>query len=166
MFRQLNFENCTALIRLLSFCLVLDMSGNPINVLGPNFFGGFPAIRYLYLENIVNKTNLAVHEKAFETNIYIQKLDLSNNNMLQIPREIFENNRAIQILNMKGNSLSSFPSLESMRELQQIDFSDNLLDGLKASTFKRNSQIKVRNNHLRVKKQNTLIIHNFTASHY
>ena len=119
------------------------MSGNPINVLGPNFFGGFPNVRYLYLEHIVNDSNLAVHERAFETNSHIQKLDLSNNFMLRIPFKIFENNRAIQILNMNGNRLSVIPNLEFMKELQRVDFSDNKLDGLETLSFKSNMLLKV-----------------------
>ena len=132
------------------------MSGNPINVIGPNFFGGFPSLRYLYLENVVKMANLVIHEESLETNTDIQKLDLSNNFMLGIPFEIFKMNRAIEILNLAGNSLTTFPNLGYLKDLQYLDFSDNNLKILKSSYFKHNSKLKVLT---------SLIQFNFSITH-
>jgi Leucine-rich repeat (LRR) protein len=102
--------------------IILDLSGNVIESIGPNDLTRYPFLRQFFL---IGNAISDIHEDAFKSLPSLQHLDFEDNEL----KEVIVLPESLLHLNLARNKLANIPaSVANLRKLVYANFSNNKID--------------------------------------
>lgn len=127
----------------------VDISGNLVHYISPQFFNSFPNMTYLNLSNNIlgNILNDTVKEDHFKALQKLKEIKLSKNTISSIPPKLLSGAVSLETLDLSNNLITNFTcTLSENTPLKHLDLSANRLNVISSQTIHRLESFHERKN--------------------